>query len=286
MHSKRHRNLRDLERKKRPIGLFILVGFVILGLMLFFSYRAIKSLLVLERIIIKGNEVLSEEDVLRIAGLRNSGKRSLLDISSSEVYHRLIGSPWIKEAVVRKEIPDRLIIWVEEARPEAVIKRGGRLYLIDDAGVILEELRRDGPVMLPVLEIDYENRELLKEALLLLKEMNTLNITPGEGNIILTGYKKEDLTILLRSGSLKNRQIFGSAGREGDNRINQVSIRVGYGRYNEKLKRLIDFAPSIRQRAISPSIIDLRFDDRLIVKEKEGSPKNRQVLEGARKDGL
>lgn len=286
MHSKRHRNLRDLERKKRPIGLFILVGFVILGLMLFFSYRAIKSLLVLERIIIKGNEVLSEEDVLRIAGLRNSGKRSLLDISSSEVYHRLIGSPWIKEAVVRKEIPDRLIIWVEEARPEAVIKRGGRLYLIDDAGVILEELRRDGPVMLPVLEIDYENRELLKEALLLLKEMNTLNITPGEGNIILTGYKKEDLTILLRSGSLKNRQIFGSAGREDDNRINQVSIRVGYGRYNEKLKRLIDFAPSIRQRAISPSIIDLRFDDRLIVKEKEGSPKNRQVLEGARKDGL
>lgn len=285
MHSKRHRNLRDLERKKRPIGLFILVGFVILGLMLFFSYRAIKSLLVLERIIIKGNEVLSEEDVLRIAGLRNS-KRSLIDISSSEVYHRLIGSPWIKEAVVRKEIPDRLIIWVEEARPEAVIKRGGRLYLIDDAGVILEELRRDGPVMLPVLEIDYENRELLMEALFLLKEMKTLNITPGEGNIILTGSKKEDLTILLRSGSLKNHQIFGSAGREDDNRINQVSIRVGYGRYNEKLKRLIDFAPSIRQRAISPSIIDLRFDDRLIVKEKEGSPKNRRVLEGARKDGL
>lgn len=272
MRSKRHRNLRDLERKRRPIGLFVLIGFITLGLMVFFSYRAIKGLLVLERIIIKGNEVLSEEDVKRIAGLRNSGKRSLIDISSSEVYHRLISSPWIKEAVVRKGIPDRLIIWVEEARPEAVIKREGRLYLIDDAGVILEELKQDSPVMLPVLEIDYENRELLMEALLLLREMRTLNITPGEGNIILTGSRREDLTILLR--------------KEADHRVNQVSIRVGYGRYSEKLKRLIDFAPSIRQRAISPSIIDLRFDDRLIVKEKEGSPKNRQILGGAGRDGL
>ncbi|MFN3739127.1 MAG: cell division protein FtsQ/DivIB [Thermodesulfovibrionales bacterium] len=261
MHSKRHRNLREFEMKKRPIGLFILIGFVILGLGLFFSYRAIKSLLVLERVIIKGNKVISEEELKRIAGLRNSGKRSLIDISSSEVYHRLIGSPWIKEAVVKKGIPDRLIIWVEEARPEAVIKREGRLYLIDDTGVILEELRQDSPVMLPVLEIDYENRELLLEALLLLKEMRTLNITPGEGNITLTGSKKEDLTILLRSG-----------GSGADNRINQVSIRVGYGRYNEKLKRLIDFAPSIRQRAISPSIIDLRFNDRVIVKGNEGAP--------------
>ncbi len=258
MHSKRHRNLRDLEMKKRPVGLFILAGFIILGLILFFSYRAIKGLFILERIIIKGNEVLSEEDIKRIAGLRKSAKRSLIEISSSEVYHRLIGSPWIKEAVVRKGLPDRLIIWVEEARPEAVIKKEGRVYLIDDTGVILEELRQGSPVMLPILEIDYENRELLTEALLLLKEMRTLRITPGEGNIILTGSKKEDLTILLR--------------KDADNRINQVSIRVGYGRYNEKLKRLIDFAPSIRQRAISPSIIDLRFDDRLIVKEnKDGS---------------
>lgn len=284
MHSKRHRNLRDIERKTRPVGLFILIGFIILGLIVFFSYRAIKALFVLERVIIKGNEILSDDDVKRIGGLRNSGKRSIIDISSSEVYYRLIGSPWIKEAVVRKGIPDRLIIWIEEARPEAVIKREGRLYLIDDAGVILEELKEDSPVMLPILEIDYENRELLLEALLLLKEMRTLNITPGEGNIILTGSKKEDLTILVRSRSSGNHEISGGAGKEAQNGINQVSIRVGYGRYNEKLKRLIDFAPSIRQRAIRPSIIDLRFNDRVIV--KENGLKNHQISGGAGRDGL
>ncbi|MCX7793357.1 MAG: FtsQ-type POTRA domain-containing protein [Thermodesulfovibrionales bacterium] len=251
MRSRRTKNLREFERR-RPLGLYILAGVIIISLSSFLAYKAMRALFIIENIVIRGNHILSEADIKRIANI--GYKRSLLDISSPQVYHRLIGSPWIKEAVIRKELPDKLIIWVEEASPQAIIKKDGRKFLIDDTGVLIEELQDDSPMLLPLLEIDYENRELISEALLLLKEMRTMNISAGESELIVTGSKKEDLTILVRQ-----------KGKGQD----YLSIKIGHGSYREKLRRLVDFAPSIREKALRPYIIDLRFNERLIVREKK-----------------
>lgn len=250
MPSRRNKKLRDLEKRGKPLGLYLVIVIVMLILFTFVTYKAMKSFFVIDRIIVRGNHILSQEDIKRIANIGD--KKSLLDISSSKIYHRLIGSPWIKDAVIRKELPDRLIIWIEEASPQALIKKDGRTFFMDDTGVLLEEMKEDVPLLLPLMEIDYENRELLLEALLLLREMKAMNISTGESDMIITGSKKEDLTILLR--------------QKGD--IGFLSIKIGYGGYREKLRRLVDFAPSIREKSIRPSIIDLRFNDRVIVREK------------------
>lgn len=250
MRSRRTKSLRDLEQKRKPFALCLIVGIIAVSLLSFVLYRTAKAVFVLERIVVRGNHILSEDEIKRIINI--GSKKSLLELSSPQVYHRLIGSPWIKEAVIRKELPDKLIIWIEEASPQAVLRKDGRLYLIDDTGVILEELRDDSPLLLPVLEIDYENREVLLEALLLLREMKAMNIST-ESELIIRGSRKEDLTILLK--------------QKGEN-PQAVAIKIGYGGYREKLRRLVDFAPSIKEKPLRPSIIDLRFNDRVIVREK------------------
>jgi cell division protein FtsQ len=249
MQQRRIRRLRDIEgKRKRPRLILILVGFVLILLSIYGTYRLFRGILIIDRIIISGNKVLSEDDVKSIAGVREG--KSLLEISSSQVYHRLLGSPWIKDAVVRKGLPDRLIIWLEEASPQAFIKKDKRFYLIDESGVILEEVNNNSTLILPVLEIDYRDTEMLREALSLIKALKDMNIVPGNSNVFITGMRKEELTLVLKNPASKD-----------------LFIRIGYGRYDEKLKRLLDFAPSIRQKGLRPSVIDLRFDDRVIVKE-------------------
>jgi len=249
MQQRRIRILRDIEgKRKRPRLILILVGFVLILLSIYGTYRLFRGILIIDRIIISGNKVLSEDDVKSIAGVREG--KSLLEISSSQVYHRLLGSPWIKDAVVRKGLPDRLIIWLEEASPQAFIKKDKRFYLIDESGVILEEVNNNSTLILPVLEIDYRDTEMLREALTLIKALKDMNIVPGNSNVFITGMRKEELTLVLKNPASKD-----------------LFIRIGYGRYDEKLKRLLDFAPSIRQKGLRPSVIDLRFDDRVIVKE-------------------
>ncbi len=249
MQQRRIRRLRDIEgKRKRPPLILIFIGFVLILLSIYGTYRLFRGILIIDRIIISGNKVLSVDDIKSIAGIREG--KSLLDISSSQVYHRLLGSPWIKDAVVRKGLPDRLIIWLEEASPQAFIKKDKRFYLIDESGVILEEVNNSSTLILPVLEIDYRDTEMLREALSLIKTLKDMNIVPGNSNVFITGMRKEELTLVLKNPASKD-----------------LFIRIGYGRYDEKLKRLLDFAPSIRQKGLRPSVIDLRFDDRVIVKE-------------------
>ncbi len=270
---RRVRSLREIEHKRRGRSKswipYILVGLILLMILTLLSYRAMRGLFILEDVVVKGNHIIEAEEVKRLAGLRE--RTSLLDISTKGIYHRLLTSPWIKEAVVRKELPDRIIIWIEEAAPQALIKRDGRLFLVDETGTILEELSKKVPVILPVLDIDYRDKELIREALLLLKTMKEMNITPGDSTLYLTGSRKEDLTVILA----RDRVIGGSEGgevpevkKESPEGSERIYIKVGYGQYAEKLQRLIEFAPHIREKGVRPAVIDLRFGDRVIVRDR------------------
>lgn len=259
MRAKRIRSLRDIERRRRrPWLLFTVLGISLLFISLLVSYRLLRNLLVLEKVVVRGNQVLTERELMKLSGLKPG--TSLLEISGSQVYHRLLSSPWIKEAVVRKELHDRIVIWIEEARPEAIIKKERSLYLIDERGFILEELRDQDHLLLPVIDMDYENKELLREALSLVKTMKRLNISPGESTLYLTGANKEDLTLII-SGITSGPQDVPPDRKK-------IYIKIGSGNYDEKLLRLIDFAPSIKQKGLKPLFIDLRFKDRVIVKEQ------------------
>jgi len=100
------------------------------------------------RIVVDGNEHLSSAEVLRLAGV--SSRTNVLWLSTSAIERRLEGDPWIQGASVSRTLPSKISISVTERRPVAMIRSGGRRYVVaaDSTVVALAS----GSVRLPVID--------------------------------------------------------------------------------------------------------------------------------------
>ena len=73
--------------------------------------------------------------------LRINSKTSILDVSTKEVYNKVISISWIKEAIIKKHLPNVLQIQITETTPIAIYQQDGRSVLIDKDGKFLEEVQ-------------------------------------------------------------------------------------------------------------------------------------------------
>ena len=73
--------------------------------------------------------------------LRINSNTSILDVSTKEVYNKVISIAWIKEAIIKKHLPNILQIQITETTPIAIYQQDGRSVLIDKDGKFLEEVQ-------------------------------------------------------------------------------------------------------------------------------------------------
>ena len=99
-------------------------------------------------ITIDGNINLNRDDILSAANIKIG--QNIFSVNTGEIYKRLKGHPWIKDTAVKKEMPDRLKIKVNEREPVAILK-SNELYLIDDEGVVLAKLNGESDMSFPVI---------------------------------------------------------------------------------------------------------------------------------------
>ncbi|MBI3813406.1 MAG: FtsQ-type POTRA domain-containing protein, partial [Nitrospinae bacterium] len=99
-------------------------------------------------ITLEGNINLKKDEVLSLCNIKTG--QSIFSADIDDIYKRLKGHPWIRDAVVKKELPDKLSIKISERSPAAVLKSKG-IYLMDNEGVILTELKGDAEIELPVI---------------------------------------------------------------------------------------------------------------------------------------
>ena len=92
--------------------------------------------LVIDRIEVVGNEKLERGEVLTISGL-NIGEHMLF-ANLGEARSRLLSSPYIRSAYIKRAYPDKLIITIEERKPVAAIVGVGSYALIDLEGSVME----------------------------------------------------------------------------------------------------------------------------------------------------
>ena len=106
-----------------------------------FFPQIVATVFSMQSIELDGNEHLTDEELLQIAGLK--GKKSILVLSSRKVYEKLTESPWIQSATVRKEYPSRLLIRIRETEPFALLNMKGKMFIVDDKGRMLEQLKEN-----------------------------------------------------------------------------------------------------------------------------------------------
>jgi len=241
----------NINKKKGGKGLFngiryfVFVIFPVIAvvLLVYSASLAAKSVLHINKIVFEGNKHLTDGELKAMAGLRDSD--NLAGISSSRVFAKMMESPWIRNVSIRKELPDRLHILIEEAEPFALLDIRGRLFIVDDKGKMLEELK-DSPVpFLPVISGDpFGKKEVYSQALDLARVIREKGLLSNSDYIEIIASRLQDISV----------------------NIDGVIVKVGAGDYEDKLLRFEDIEEEIQKRNIHIDYIDLRFANKAVVK--------------------
>ena len=106
------------------------------------GYRGVTSIaaaqsLQVGHLVVRGHQRLSTGEVLALVdGLRG---QNILTIRISEWQQKLLASPWVESATIRRVLPATLEIMIHERVPMGIGRIGSSLYLIDAKGVIVDE---------------------------------------------------------------------------------------------------------------------------------------------------
>ncbi len=209
--------------------------------------------LMVRRIDVHGNVRLSSGDVQAIVdGLRGS---NILTADLTGYRKRLMESPWVADAELRRVLPSTVEVFVSERRPMGLCRLGSALYLIDPHGTLIDEF---GP--------QYSEFDL--------PIIDGLTRTPNAGQPVVDE-TRADLAARLIDAL--------SARKDLAQRISQIDVadahdavvllqndgallHLGEDKFLERLQSYVDLAPALRQRVPDIDYVDLRFDERVYVR--------------------
>jgi cell division protein FtsQ len=234
----------------RALVLAILVGYA--------TYQGVGLIaaapsLEIGHMVVRGHERLSTGEVLALVeGLRGE---NILAVSLDEWQQKLMSSPWVESATIRRVLPSTVEINVTERRPMGIGRIGMAMYLVDNKGVIIDEY---GPAY---ADID-------------LPIIDGLAASPQDGGSIVDVARAEFAAAAI--GRLSTRpdilklvsQIDVSNLHdavvilEGDAAL----LHLGESDFVARLQQYIDMAPALRERVSAIDYVDLRFDERMYVR--------------------
>jgi cell division protein FtsQ len=248
-------------RKRSPASkrAWLVARFLGLGLVLGYGgYRgatliAAASSLQIGHMVVRGQARLSTGEVLALVeGLRG---QNILAADLDAWQEKLLSSPWVESATIRRVLPSTVEISVHERRPMGIGRLNASMYLIDPRGVIIDEY---GPAY---ADID-------------LPIIDGIGAAPHQGGSIVDIARAEFATRVIAALSTRP---------ELAKRVSQIDVsdlhdavvildgdpallRLGDTDFVARLQQYIDLAPALHERLAGIDYVDLRFDERLYVR--------------------
>jgi cell division protein FtsQ len=202
---------------------------------------------------VRGNHRLATGEVLALVeGLRG---QNILAVKLEDWQQKLLASPWVERAMIRRVLPSTLEIAIYERAPMGIGRLGTALYLIDSQGVIIDEY---GPVY---ADVD-------------LPIIDGLATSPRDGGSIIDVVRAEFaarvLTALAARPEIARKVSQIDVGNLHDAIVildgDSALLRLGDADFLARLQQYIDLAPALRERLRAIDYVDLRFDERLYVR--------------------
>jgi cell division protein FtsQ len=230
---------------------------LVLAVLGYGGYRAYALLhrttfLQVRRIVIRGNERLSNGEVLALVdGVRGT---NILLVDLAEWRRRVMSSPWVAEAHLHRELPGTIEIAVVERKPVGIGRLGGELFLVDGSGVIVDQY---GPNYvefdLPIIDglaagdpggpmVDPARAQLAARVVFALQARQDLARRVSQIDVS----DVRDAVVVL----------------EGETAL----LRLGDDQFAERLQSYIDLASALHEQVPAIDYVDLRYDDRIYVR--------------------
>jgi cell division protein FtsQ len=223
------------------------------GLYRMSAVAAQAHVLQIDRIAIRGNERLSKAEVLQLLnGMRGE---SLVWTDLDAWRRRLLASPWIRDAFLRRSLPSTVEVVVSERQPIGVGRINGQMYLIDERGVVIDlygpqHADLDLPIIdgLSIRSADDGSLADQPRAELAARLIGALRARPALAKRV----SQVDVTDVHNAAVILN----------GDAAV----IRLGDDQFLQRLEAYLDLASALRERVNDIDYVDLRFDDRIYVR--------------------
>jgi cell division protein FtsQ len=256
--ARRRGKWRGLIRQGAKYGVLMLIA-------LYGAYRGEGAfmharLLQVDRIVVRGTERLSTGEVLSVlSGLR--GENIVWsDLSAWRL--RLLSSPWVRDAALRRSLPSTVEVIVSERQPVGIARIDGRLYLVDDRAVVIDEY---GPQYadfdLPIID------GLTSPATVAGARSDAARAELAARLIASLGSRPE---VARRVSQVDVSDLHNAAViLSGDPAV----LYVGEDRFLPRLQSYLDLVEALRERVQQIDYVDLRFEDRIYVRPA-GAPRS------------
>lgn len=194
---------------------------------------------------VKGNRFLSEGEVREMLGPAMGG--NLISADLDGLRSNLAASPWVGGAVVRRKLPDTLLVDVTERFPIALAETD-QLYVMDSSGELIDMLGpRTAGFDLPIIRglggVSVEvRRDRARRANTLLEDLGDLSAEVSEISVDRSG----DLMVVLR----------------GDGSV----LKLAEPPYRKRVLSFLALRQKLRERCPDAEYFDLRFKDRIYAK--------------------
>jgi cell division protein FtsQ len=207
-------------------------------------------------LVVRGHQRLAAGEVLALVdGLRG---QNILTVRLDGWRERLLSSPWVQDATLRRVLPSTVEIVVRERTPMGVGRLGEALYLIDVTGTVVDEY---GPAY---ADID-------------LPVIDGLAAAPRDGGPLVDPSRAELAARVMASVATRPeiaRQVSQVDVSDLHNAVvilegDTALLRLGDTEFVERLQQYLDLAPALRERMAGIDYVDLRFDERLYVRPQK-----------------
>lgn len=234
-----------------PAAVTVYAGYLAVDLV------ASASTLHVRKITVKGNARLSVGEVQALVdGLRGT---SILTADLPAYRHRLMESPWVAGAAMRRILPSTIEVFISERSPIGLCRLGSDVYLLDRTGTLIDEF---GP--------QYASFDL--------PLIDGVVRKPAGGSPVIderrTALAASVIDAVAPHKALAGRlsQIDVSDLRDAVVLLDDDSafLHLGTEQFVERLKTYLEIGPALRERVAEMDYVDLRFGGRVYVKAVGG----------------
>jgi cell division protein FtsQ len=238
------------------ISLFLFVV-VLLVLARARTVMAQLGVLQVDRVVVHGNQRLSKGEVLAVLnGLRGE---SLFWTDLDAWRGRLLSSPWVRDAALRRSLPSTVDVMISERQPIGVCRLREDLYLVDERGIVIDQY---GP--------QYADLDL--------PIIDGLAISPGDGSSTDAG--RADLAARVIAAVRSKPELAKKLSQIDVSDLHNASVilsgdpavlYLGDDQFLQRLQSYIELVPALRERVAEMDYVDLRFDERIYVRPAVGA---------------
>ncbi len=227
----------------------VVVGFALYQTL---SFVLASEALTVSRITVQGNQRMSRGEVLGLLDGLSGASIVMTDLESWR--QKLLDSPWVADASIRRMFPGTLAVSITERHPIGIGRMKGTLFLIDRTGTVIDEF---GPnyadLDLPIIDglgvkLEDDGSTDQARAALAGRVMSELETRPGLASRVsqIDVTDRRNAIVLLK----------------GDTAL----LRLGDERFSERVQAYLDLVPALRERMPGIDYVDLRFGERVVVR--------------------